>query len=191
MAKEFTIKEFTILEVGTEFNLIKDKKILGQDGAVLELLEGEGKGSWFILIYLTNMSNKEEQVLHNSKITVKLIKETESFILPMMSYSKLQFSLIFDPTKYKDERKSLLFDMTKISNMVTIVSIESTTNIIKTIRYVNMPKKLYLALMQQYEHAKDDKKFSQKYDNWIDDLYNRYTDDQLWQMATYVGRMGE
>lgn len=183
--------EYILLEVGKPFTMFKNSKMLGNDGAILELLESKGKGEWFIGIYLTNMSRKEELSLRNSKIIVKLIKETESFILPIMGYSDLTFSLIFDPLKYIDNRKNILFDITKINNMVTIVGIESTTNTIKTLRYANMPKKLYLALMQQYEHAKIVENFSEKYDRWIDDLYNRYTDEQLWQMGTYIGKMGE
>jgi len=43
-------QNFTVLEVGKKFNLIKNKKNI-QNGAVLELLEGNNKGDWLIMIH--------------------------------------------------------------------------------------------------------------------------------------------
>lgn len=179
-------KEFTMIKVGESLELFKTTGMEGKDGAVMESLED---GQFCISVFLTNMSEKEKKLLKDANITVKLFKDTDYFLLPLTGFSdKLNFSLIFDPFKYKDKkRKENLYK----SNMVTVIGVESTTNIVQAIRYCNMPRKLFLAMIVAYDTAKEIKGFSKRYDRWVDDLYSRYTDDQLWQMATYIGRMGE
>lgn len=54
-----------------------------------------------------------------------------------------------------------------------------------------MPKKLFMALMVQRDYALRIDGFSLKYDRWFNDLYNRYSDDELWERGEYIGKMGE
>jgi hypothetical protein len=178
-------KEFTKLEVGKPFELFQGVNLVGQTGAFLEALYG---GGYMISIYLNNMTAVEKKALSTGTIKTKIFKDDYHLILPMVNFNNvLYFSLIFDPLKYKDDRQNTLFN----SNLVTIVGIESNNNIVQTLRMANMPRRLFLALMMQRDKAKDIENYSKRYDRWVNDLYSRYTDEQLWNMAEYVGKMGE
>lgn len=100
---------------------------------------------------------------------------------------ELIFELNLDPTLYKDGRGQNLLK----SNMLTIVGIESTTNIINTLRYCNFPTRLYTKMITVWDRAKDIENYSQKYTRWVNDLDNRYSLIQLWDVANYAGKMGE
>jgi len=177
--------ELKSLEVGKEFWLFKTNKMLGVYCCVLEVLSD---GIFCVSVYLNNMSAKEKKALKNDIIRVKLFRDSDYFILPMFKYgNNLEFSLIFDPLKYIDERKDNMFK----SNMVIVVGIESSNGVIETLRYCNMPKRLYLALMVQRDSASKVDGFSEKYNKWVNDLYRRYSDDELWDRGVYVGKMGE
>lgn len=175
-----------VFKIGEEFNLFKEK-IIGIDcGAVLEALPG---GGFALMILLDNMSSKEKQVLNKEKITVNIIKETESFILPLIHFrsSDLCFELDYDPTAYKDQRQE---DMNK-SNMITMFGLESTNNTIQALRYFSMPMTLYRLFLGCWYNAKQQQDFSEKYRRWVNDLQSRYSVLQLWDMGVYIGKMGE
>lgn len=179
------MKKHTILKVGEKFNIFKTHDMDKKDGAILESLED---GQLFISVFLSNITKQERMTLKEVKVTVKLFQDTDYFLLTLMSYAdRMQFSLIFDPLKYKGKKKTNLFK----SNMLTIAGIESTTNIIQTLRYCNIPRGMYFALMNQYERAKEIESFSDKYNRWVASVYDKYTDQQLWDMAKYVGKLGE
>lgn len=172
------------IEVGTPFEYFTGD-MLNMNGAVLEAIYN---GGFMLVVYLNNMTLKEKQALESGKVEVRLIKETDTFLMPLIKFDKqLEFGLIFDPTKYTDERKDILFK----SNMVTIIGIESTTNTINTLRLANMPMRLFRLFIGSWEQAKSIENFGQKYNAWVDDLYNRYSDDELWKMGVYIGKMGE
>lgn len=174
-----------ILEVGKKFELFKTNNMIGKEGCVLEVLQD---GMFCVSVYLKDMSIREKKALKEDIIKVKLFKDDKHLILPMFKYGNiLKFGLIFDPLKYIDERKENIFK----SNMVIIVGIESISGMIETIRYCNMPKKLFMALMVQRDYALRIDGFSLKYDRWFNDLYNRYSDDELWERGEYIGKMGE
>lgn len=172
------------MEVGKEFEyFLGDRKNI--DGAILEAVFN---GGFMLVVYLKNMSMSEQMALRTGKVQVRLIKETDTFLMPLIKFGwQLEFSLIFDPTKYTDERKDTLFE----SNMMTIVGVESTTNIIKTLRMANMPNRLFRTIMGSWDLAKKEENFSERYNAWVDDLYRRYDDNQLWEMGIYMGKMGE
>jgi len=174
------------LEVGEEFDLFKGKFLAGQDGAIFEALHG---GGFALIIYLSNMNNKEKELLRKGKIQVRVIRETDYFVLTLVRFasSPLIFEIVFDPLLYKDEREDQLGD----SNIVYIVGIESNTNIIQTLRMANMPVRLYHIFQSSWEKAKDIPDFSTKYNRWIEDLEKRYSVLELWDMGEYVGKMGE
>lgn len=111
------------------------------------------------------------------------------FVLTLIKYgnTNLIFEMSFDPTLYKDERRGIFFK----SNMLTIIGVDSNTNIIKTLRYVSMPLKLHQLYKDAWSLALKRKEFSQKYMNWVDDLDKRYSVVQLWKMSKMYGQMGQ
>ena len=173
-----------VIAVGQQYTLFEKPDNIS-DGAVFETLYG---GGYAITIYLKNMTMEEKELLLiNNDVKVYFIKEN-MYLLPIITYeNKMIFTLVFDPTKYIDKRKDTMFD----SNMVTIVGVESTTNTVKTLRYANMPRRLFLAIMENAVNSDMIEDYSNKYNNWINDLYKRYNDKELLEIATYVGKMGE
>jgi hypothetical protein len=177
---------FTSLIVGTQYELFKGRNMQGQDGAIIEMLQD---GRYVLIVYLAGMTLEEQIALKTSKIHVRVIKETDDFILTLIRYgnSPLIFEMSFDPTLYSDERRKLF---TK-SNMLHIIGVDSNTNIIKTLRYCSMPYKLFDVYKDAFKLALTRENFSQKYKNWVDDLDQRYTTVQLWGIAKNYGQMGQ
>ena len=75
--------------------------------------------------------------------------------------------------------------------MILMVGVESNTNKIQTLRQFNMPMKMYMALITQFKNGKEQPDYNAKYTRWINDLDDRYSLLQLWDIATYIGKMGE
>jgi hypothetical protein len=184
------LKDFTVLLVGQPFELFKTRPDLHcADGAIMELLPG---GTFAIIVYMNQMTKHEKEILRKNKIKVKIICE-DDFILTMINYvgSPLIFEMSFDPTLYKDGR---LFDISK-SNLVTIIGVDSSNNVIQTLRTVSTPLKLF-EIWKKYwfkpwdisHHQKD---FSIQYKKWVDNLDLKYTVLQLWERGEYIGSMGE
>ena len=97
------------------------------------------------------------------------------------------FEIDFDPFLYEDERKDLIGQ----SNLVSMVGVELTNNIVRTIRLVNMPKKLYSKYITAWSLMDDREGFSDRYRQWINNLHEKYSVLELWRMGVYVGKMGE
>ena len=178
--------EFTSIEVGKPFPLFQDSNTHGINGCVFEVLDD---GIFILVIYLNNMQSEEKKILKKKKIHVKVIEEDE-FILPLMRFgdTELLFEIDFDPFLYlskNDER----FEKIGQSNMVNIISIESTNNIVQTMRWVNMPLKLYNKMIATWNTV-NDLNYSKKYKNFIN-RFKRYGLLQLWNMGEYIGKMGE
>lgn len=182
------MNDFTVLEVGKEFPMFSKSKYktIGIDGCIIEMLP-EGHG-YTLSLYMSNMTQEEIKILRFNKISCKYIQEGD-FILTLISYnsSDILFELSLDPTLYKDDRSDFLLK----TNMLTVVGIESTNNIVKTIRYCSIPIKLYNKWLTAWSRAKEIESYSEKYIRWVDDLDRRYSLKQLWDIGVYIGKIGE
>jgi len=180
-------KELIALEVGKEFPMFINSKrnMVNADGCIFEILP---ENDYIICIYMRGMNKNEISALRYEKIKCKYIQEGD-FILPLIRYgnTELIFELNLDPTLYKDGRGNNLLK----TNMLTIVGIESMTNVINTLRYCNFPVRLYSKLITIWDKAKDINNYSDKYTRWVNDIDNRYSLVQLWDMGIYIGKMGE
>ncbi len=182
------MNKFTALEVGKEFPMFSKskEKTLNIDGAIIEMLPKEH--GYTLSLYMCNMILEEVKILRFNKISCKYIQEGD-FILTLIGYnnSNIIFEISLDPTLYKDNRSDFLLK----TNMITVVGIESTNNIVKTIRYCSVPIKLYNKWIEVWGRAKDIEGYSEKYTRWVDDLDRRYSLVQLWDIGVYIGKMGE
>ena len=179
--------DFTAVSVGEEFTLFRDVvgKMKGIDGVICELLDD---GHFTIVIYMNNMSKKEKEILSEKQIYARIIEEG-NFLLPIIRYgnSPLIYEIEFNPFLYYQDKR---FDYVGKSNLVFIFGIESTTNIIKTMRYVNMPKKLYSKMVANWNSIYDVEEYNKEYKKWVNSFKNYHLFD-LWERATYIGKFGE
>lgn len=177
--------EYQLISVGDKFNLLTGRDYTNTDGCIIEVLDD---GSFGFVIYFYHMQKLEKHILKTVPITVNRIKES-NMVLHLIRFgnTELIFELSFDPLLYKDERVEKILK----SNMINMFSIESSDNTIQTMRYFNMPKQMYLGLNTMWVSGKKIEDFSGRYKRWVDDLDNRYSIVELWNMSTYVGRMGE
>lgn len=175
-----------ILEIGKPFELFYGRNMEGQSGCIFECHK---TGGYALIVYMDNMTEAEKKLLRFGKIQVKIIKETDSFMLTLIKFanSPLVFEMEFDPTLYKDNRMD---NMLK-SNIIDIIGVESTDNTIQTIRQVSTPMNLYRIWLVAWQVAKETNNFSEKYKRWVDDLRKRYSVLQLWDIGSYIGKMGE
>jgi len=179
-------QQYTKLQVGTPFELFKGRNMYGQTGCLIEQL---ADGGFCLVVYMDNMTIGEFMALREEKIHVRVIKETDDFVLTLLKYGKtpLIFELCFDATLYKDERRGVFSK----SNMLTIIGVESNTNTIKTLRMVSMPLKLHNTFIKAWNLALTREGFSEKYNAWINDLDSRYSVIDLWKMGDGYGQMGQ
>jgi len=178
-------QSFQILEVGKPYELFITRNMQGQCGSYFEQT---ADGKFCLVIYLDELTSEEELMLRFSKINVRAIKETDDFLLTIIQFGDgAVFEMSFDPTLYTDERKGLF---TK-SNMLTIIGVDSNTNIIKTLRYVNMPYKLHELMINAWSKALLRNDFSEKYRRWVNDLGEKYTIFELFDMGENCGYMGQ
>jgi len=176
------------LKIGERFDLFVGRNLRGQNGCVFEQMQGGGVA---LIVYLDNMTIQEQLVLKHAKISVRVIREDKDLLLTMIRYdgSPLIFEMSFDPTLYKNKPEQ--YNQFIKSNMLTIIGIDSNTNIIKTLRLVSVPKRLYSLWISVWMNALKNENFSQKYNKWIDDLDSRYSVIKLWNMAENYGKMGQ
>jgi hypothetical protein len=174
-----------VLEVGKPFELFYGRDMTGQDGCIFERFKDGNE--YCLVIYMSNMSNKERELLRFGKITVKVIQEG-NFILTLIRYGNtdLCFEINFDPILYKDGRMDNLLK----SNIIYIIGIESNNNIIMNLRYVNIPMKLLGKYISVWENAKLVNGYSEKYIRWIDNLDRKYSVLELWDVGVYMGKIG-
>jgi len=134
------------------------------------------------------MNQSEILLLRQGKISVRIIHELD-YLLTLIKFesSQLIFELPFDPTKYKDDRVDKLLN----SNMLQIITIESSNNIVKGLRMVSIPFKLFNLWITVWTNAKNIFDYSNKYERWMNDLDNRYSLLNLWDRGIYIGKMGE
>lgn len=124
----------SVLEIGKEFELFYGRNMRGQDGCIFERFK-EG-GEYCLVVYMSEMSKEEKELLRFGKIRVKVIHEGD-YILTLIRYGKsdLCFEYSFDPMLYKDGRMDNLLN----GNLIYIIGVESEDNTIQTLRLVNMP----------------------------------------------------
>jgi hypothetical protein len=75
--------------------------------------------------------------------------------------------------------------------MLMIVGIDSNTNIIKTLRMVSMPMKLFNLFNKIWSVNLNHDGFSEEYNKWINDIDNQYSVHQIYGMAVSYGIMGQ
>ena len=181
-------KEIVALQVGKPFPMFTNsqRNMISTDGCIFEALPKDQ--GYILCLYANRMSKREYEILRHEEIKCKYIQEGD-FILTLIGYgnTELMFEISYDPTLYKDGRGINFIK----SNMLTVVGIESTTNVINTLRYCNIPVKLYSKLITIWDKAKDIENYSQKYTNWMNDLDSRYSLLELWDIGVYAGEMGE
>jgi len=186
MSESNNQKYFTKLEVGTPYTLFTGKDMSNQTASILECNQN---GDLFLNIYLNNITLEEIKILRTEIIETKLIQEG-NYLLALIKYKNnkgITFELEFDPTIYKDDRISKIK-----SNMLTIVGIESNTNIIQTLRWYNIPQKLHSTWLSNWSEVMKIDNYSKGYKKWINDLHKRYSVLELWDWyGKYSGKMGE
>jgi len=171
------------LEAGTLYTLFYGRNTLNQSCSILECNEN---GELFLNIYIDNMTPTEKQSLKMDKIETRIIQEGD-YLYTLLKYgNSLLFELEFDPNLYKDNRINNIK-----GNMLIIIGIESTNNIIQTLRWTNVPQKLFSIWLSNWHEVKKINDYTIKYKKWADDLKDRYSTLQLWEYGKYVGYMGE
>lgn len=176
----------TLIQVGKEFTLFKEKHQALVDGSYFEALDE--KDGFIMTTYLANMVNKEKTYMREEQINVRMIKEGNKILfITRYGLSPLMFEVSFDPTLYGDERAmQIAFD----NHMVTFISVERSNNEIQTLRTANFPMKLKQALITAWSSAFNEENYSRNYAEWVNGLY-RYDMWTLWEMAEDVGFFGE
>jgi len=172
------------LEVGKPYELFTGKNMKNKTACIFECTEN---GTLLLNIYINNMTNSEKQSLRFDKIEVRIIEESNYLYTLFNIGNNFIFELDFDPTLYKDDR---IMNIIK-SNLVHVISIESSNNLIQILRLVNAPLKLFTKWHTIWINAKEINDYSIKYKNWVFDLQNRYSPTDLWEYGKYVGKMGE
>jgi len=172
------------LEIGKPYVLFTGKNMKNQTACIFECAKN---GELFLNIYINNMTNSEKQSLRFDKIEVRILEESNFLYTLFKVGDYLIFELDFDPTLYKDDRIINIIE----SNLVHVISIESSNNLIQALRLINAPMKLFTKWHTIWINAKEINDYSKKYKNWVLDLQNRYSPTQLWEYGKYVGKMGE
>ena len=175
--------QISTLEIGTPYTLFKGRDMSNQCGCILECHK---QGELFFNIYIDDMTEKEKQSLRFDKIETRIIQEN-NYIYALLKFGdNLLFEIEFNPNLYKDNRVNNIK-----GNMVYIISVESNNNIIQTLRYVNIPQKLFSTWLSNWNEVLKINDYSEKYKKWIDDLRNRYSPLKLWEYGKFSGYMGE
>mgnify|MGYP000861107937 CR=1 FL=1 len=143
--------------------------ISGQ-AAFMELSEG---GGFCILIYLPDITSKEAHQMRKGKLEFRFMREKD-FVFTLLGLGKMQFEFPFNPAKYSPERQKDLF----MSNMATIIAVDTRSTLVRAIRYVSIP----LGLWEVYKECwpETDK---QEYELWVDSIMRRYAITDLWAIA--------
>jgi len=178
-------KEIWSIAVGDEFELFIGRDMKGQSGCIFEANE---TGDFTFVVYMDDMSKEEKYLLQKTPISVRQIKEND-FVVSVVKFGNtdLIFEIAFNPFLYKDKKQEKLFS----SNMIMMVGVESNTNKIQTLRQFNMPMKMYMSLITQFKNGKEQPDYNERYTRWMNDIDNRYSLLQLWDITTYIGKMGE
>ncbi|UJF36562.1 hypothetical protein [Paenibacillus hexagrammi] len=180
-------KDFTLLTVGKVFDACKLPDIEGQTGAIFAPVEGIG---YMLILFMPNMTRLESELISSGKIQFRVLKETSSFMLALARFgnSDLIYEIGIDPNQYEEkELMKLCID----NNMMAVVGLDSVDNTIKAMRYGNMPNGLRQKFIAAWTNARAQEGFGEKYRRWIADLWGRYDTFRMWDIATYVGRLGE
>lgn len=181
--------EFTAIKVGEEYTLFDIDKVRGIDSAMLFEALSDNSG-YAMNIYFADMTSEEANLIASAPISVRVLRDTPTFVLPVVRFgrSPLLFEIIFDPTLYKDNRS---MQLTLENNLVTIVGVDSNTNIVKALRLVSIPKRLREIWLTSWTKALEMNDFSRKYNMWVSDISRRYSPEKLWDMSVYVGKFGD
>jgi len=167
---------WTKIEVGQPF-LLPNPGV--RNGAVLEAARG---GGLMLLIYLESMTQTEADTLRKDKIAVRAYREQDKLLLLFRFGPELIFEVSFNPRRYSDERSNAVGK----SNLLHIVGIESSSNIVRLQRVVSISARL-LAMMERY-WGEQSQVTPEKYDAWLERL-TQCSVDELWEQGEYIGQL--
>jgi hypothetical protein len=185
------MKEYELvgIEVGKEFPLYSEtvEKLRGKDGVYFEASEiGQG---YLLCIHYNNITNHEIETIRFGKARMRVVTSVEGFVLPLIKFGQhMIFELIFDPTLYEDARA---LQLSTSNNLITIIAIDSRTNIVKGLRQANLPLKMIQICSEYWAKAILEINFSERYKDWINHLQEKYTLEGLWNRGIDVGYLGE
>jgi hypothetical protein len=179
-------QEFTEIMVGKKFTLFQERYHSFTDGGYFEALE-ENAG-FIMTVYLAGMDEAEKMILESENIQARIVKDGNK-ILGLIRYddSPLIFEMSFDPTLYKDKRA---MQITFNNHMLTIIGVERSNNVVRTLRVTNFPMRLKQAFITAWTSAYEEENYSKNYTKWLNHLY-QYDIMTLWNNATDVGYFGE
>ena len=168
------------IEVGKPFTFLQNPGDIGDAGCFFEALSPHG---FLLVIYLRDMTPEEEYLIQYFDIETAIVKETDYFILPIISINNgsFIFEVDFDPFLYKTSQE--IFE----GRDLHVVAVEASDNIVKIIRPSILPQKLFTEMYFAYLNAKDIKDFTTKRIKWINDLQDRYSSAELWDIAKSTG----
>ncbi|BCV23260.1 hypothetical protein [Gelria sp. Kuro-4] len=167
------------LKVGEPFSV---RLPSGEEKVYFELAEG---GGFYWIVGLPKMTESEIEVLKRKPIKFYTIQE-QGFVYLLARIGYMEFELHFNPALYAYAPDRLAF-LTK-SNMVTLVGVDSETNIVRVLRYFNLPLRLWDKLQASWQVVL--REGGKVYDDWVETLRSFSLDD-LYRRAEYVGRGGE
>jgi hypothetical protein len=182
--------ELVSIKVGEIFPLFNESTthLRGQDGAFFEA-SSHNQGYMFC-IYNYDLHFMEIQTYKNANIEVRILQGSDGMILPLLRFGKTNviYEMVFDPTKYEDDRA---LQFLQANNLLLISVIESRNGILKYMREAtNFPLKFIQICKEAWSRALMDLNFSDKYTVWIEKM-RRYDLITLWNRATPVGVLGE
>ena len=170
------------IEIGKPFTFLQNPGDVGDAGCFFEAVSPHG---FLLVIYLRNMTSEEKYLIQYFDIETAIVKETDYFILPIISINNgsLIFEVDFDPFLYKTSQEIFA------DRDLHVVAIEANNNIVKVIRPSILPPKLYTEMYFTYLNAKDIIDFTTKRIKWVSDLQARYTSTELWDIAKSTGNL--
>jgi hypothetical protein len=179
--------DYTILEVGKEFELFRNTPQSATDGAHMECLE-DGGGLMLIMNY-GGITKEEEEVFAHGRMNTKLLFIGNKAIFSIhFEGSELIQEVVFDPTLYGDYRA---MEWLSQNNLIPFVFVDRGSNIIKVLRYANMPERLRVLLLTCWQSAHEEKAYSENYQYWVSEIYNKFTTEMLYEVSLPIGYFGE
>lgn len=176
-------------EVGQTFTLTKQPIQPMSQGALFEVVRQKQRADLWLLVLGPNFTEKEVERFRNEPIHVRVMRES-SFVLSLIRFgsSRLMFELIFDPTRYQDQRA---VEVLSQMNTVTFFSVDTASNILRSIRYTNAPEKWRQVLLKSWREAFFAQDYSERYQRWVKELESRYSMMSLWEYGSPLGRFVE
>lgn len=136
-------------------------------GAMFEAFDDDR--GYIFAIYLPQIKENEIDIFSDSRIETRIVK-SNNIAFPLFRFGKsdLLFDIIFNPFLYNTNKG---FQMIDTNNHVLFVLIESSTNIVKSMRYTTMPTKLRELWSESWSHYESPEDFTQAFNKGKDALF--------------------